>query len=225
MLSHLKAEAIKLRKAGKSYGEIASLLGVSSKGTLSHWLSSVNLNKRATELIQRKKEKTLIMAQLAARKKNRELREVILQNIRENVRVIKARLENNINSMKLALAFLYLGEGSKWRSHSGLQLGSSDPDIIELYLTLLDLCYKVDRKGLHCYICYRADQDVEKLKGFWSRKTKIPLKNFYQSSPDKRTIGKPTKNKDYKGVCVVSGGSANIQLELEMMPKIVVMGL
>lgn len=221
MRSQLKLEAIELRKSGKSYNEIMTLLKIPSKGTLSYWLHKIELDKKATFLIQHKKEKALVKAQLAAQVKNRELREKILENIRKNIYSLRDRINKNADSMKIALAFLYLGEGSKWKSHHGLQLGSSDFTIIEIYLRLLEKCYTIDRKGLHCYICHRADQDLGSLKSFWSRKIRIPIRNFYHSSPDKRTLGKPTKNKDYKGVCVISGGTTKIQLELEMIPRII----
>ena len=224
MRTQTKLAAIQLRKLGRSYGEIASLLNVPSKGTLSHWLNGVILNEKAVARIKRKTEKNLVKARIAAQKKSKELREQVLEVIRKNALMVKKGVDGNINSLKLALAFLYLGEGSKWKSHSGLQLGSSDPEIVELYIQLLEKCYRIDRKSLHCYICHRADQNLVTLQRFWSRKIHIPLKNFYKSIPDKRTIGKPTKNKNYKGVCVVSGGSSKIQLELEMIPR-VVMGL
>lgn len=221
MNNPVKFRAIQLRKSGKSYNEIASQLNLSSKGTLSYWLHKIPLDKKALSKIKHKKEKSLNKARLAAQAKNKKLRKIFLENIKKNVYALKKNVGNNKDSMKLALAFLYLGEGSKWKSHRGLQLGSSEPEIIALYLTLLERCYSIDRKLLHCYICYRADQNLNALKSFWSRKAHIPLKNFYSSSPDKRTVGKPTKNRNYKGVCVISGGDTKTQLELEMIPRII----
>ena len=125
----------------------------------------------------------------------------------------------------MLLAFLYLGEGSKWHSHKGLTLGSSSENIILLYIKLLNVCYKIDPKNLKCRVSYRADQNINKLERYWSRATSIPLKNFYKTIPDPRTIGKPTKKKSYKGVCVVMTGHTDIQLELEMIPEIILKGL
>lgn len=224
MKSKLKLAAIELRRSGKSYNEITSLLKIHSKGTLSYWLHGLDLSEEAQKIIKEKKESSLKRAQLAAGKKNKELRKIFLDSIERSAWDLGKRIGGNPDSLKLALAFLYLGEGSKWRSHSGLQLGSSDPEIIELYLRLLERCYGIDRKLLHCYICYRADQNLDTLKRFWVKKIKIPFKNFYSSYPDKRTMGKPTKNPDYKGVCVICGGGTKVQLELEVIPKIV-MGL
>jgi len=125
----------------------------------------------------------------------------------------------------MLLAFLYLGEGSKWSGHSGLMLGSSDNNIIKLYLHLLKKCYSLDAGKLKCRISYRADQNINLLEKYWSKVTGIPIKNFYKTKPDPRTVGKPTKNKDYKGVCVIMGGGTAIQLELEAIPKIILVGV
>ncbi|MDO8582220.1 MAG: hypothetical protein Q7S16_05105, partial [bacterium] len=129
------------------------------------------------------------------------------------------------STLKLALAFLYLGEGSKWRSHSGAMLGSSDPDIIRLYIRLLGLCYGIQSNRLKCRVSYRTDQDINYLQKYWSEVSGIPLVNFYKTKPDPRTKGKPTKKLDYMGVCVITGAGTNIQLELELIPKLVLKGL
>ena len=126
---------------------------------------------------------------------------------------------------KIMLAMLYLGEGSKWRSHSGLMLGSSDPSIIKLYVGLLGVCYGIEVDRLKCRVSYRADQDIRALEHYWAKIIGIPLKNFYKTKPDPRTIGKPTKRSDYKGVCVVHCGNTKIQHELEMIPKLLLTGL
>ena len=78
---------------------------------------------------------------------------------------------------------------------------------------------------MKCRICYRADQDIEILEKFWSKSTGIPLGNFYKTKPDARTIGKPTKKLDYKGVCVIMGSTTKVQLELELVAKMIIEGL
>lgn len=128
-------------------------------------------------------------------------------------------------TLRVLLSILYLGEGSKWKSHSGLILGSSDPNIILLYIKLLQLCYGIKPGTLKCRVSYRADQDIKQLERYWSKVTAIPLENFYKTIPDPRTVGKPTKNLDYKGVCVIVGGSSTIQLELELIPLLILKGL
>lgn len=120
---------------------------------------------------------------------------------------------------------LYLGEGAKLKSHRGLMLGSSDPRIIRLHIKLLAACYRIAREKLKCRISYRADQDLNTLQKYWSEITGIPLETFYKSKPDPRTIGKPTKCLDYKGVCVVMCSGTSIQLELDIITDIILESL
>ena len=85
---------------------------------------------------------------------------------------------------------LYLGEGAKWKSHRGLQLGNSNPDIMKLDIKLLKDCFGVSPKQLTAIVYYRADQNFSQLVEFWSGITKIPKGSFYKSKPDKRTKNK-----------------------------------
>ena len=39
------------------------------------------------------------------------------------------------------------------------------------------------------------------MEKFWSKITGIPPKQFYHAQVDKRSIGKITNKKEYKGVC------------------------
>ena len=168
--------------------------------------------------------KSFSKAQQMAWASNKIKRERFLKDLISSNNHLTEKLHDK-DVLKMILATLYLGEGSKWRSHSGLVLGSSDPDIIRLYIRLLSLCYGIESKQLRCRISYRADQDIQKLQRYWSRISKIASKNFYKTIPDPRTIGKPTKRKDYMGVCVVSCGGSHIQLELQAIPKLILMGL
>lgn len=127
--------------------------------------------------------------------------------------------------LKMLLAVLYFGEGAKWKSHHGLMLGSSDPNLVCLYINLLRECYGINSKSLKCRVSYRADQNINSLQRYWSRVTSIPISNFYKTIPDPRTIGRPTRRKEYKGVCVIMCGGTHTQLELEMIPKIILKGL
>ncbi len=134
-----------------------------------------------------------------------------------------AKLKNK-DIAKIALAMLFLGEGSK-KSKGTLMLGNSDPQTIILYLKLLRQCYVLDEKKFRCTVQCRADQDTRKLERFWSRTTKIPSKQFYETRIDPRTIGKPSKYLDYKGVCRIDYFSADILTELKQIINLIFEGL
>lgn len=214
-----------LRSTGKTYSEIMEELKIKTpKSTMSAWCQSISLPKWYKDKVNEINNKSLKKAQQMAWASNRIKRERFLQNLISNNSHLTKKL-NDKHVLKMILSMLYLGEGSKWKSHSGLLLGSSDPDIIRLYIRLLFLCYGIKSDQLRCRVSYRADQDIQKLQRYWSRVTLVSLKNFYKTIPDPRTVGKPTTQKDYMGVCVISCAGSHIQLELEAIPKLILMGL
>lgn len=223
--AELISSAQKLRAEGKTYSEIMRALKVElPKSTMSHWCNKVRLPGWYQAKVDKLNKQNLTMGQKMARVSNRIKREKFLQSLLDKNKHIVDKVKDG-NVLRALLSILYLGEGGKWKSHSGLILGSSDPLIIKLYLKLLELCYGIKSETLKCRISYRADQNLDQLQRYWSKEICIPLKNFYKTIPDPRTIGKPTKKKGYKGVCVISGGSSTIQLELEKIPELILKGL
>lgn len=220
-----KHHARKLRALGKTYSEIIKILKIKvPKSTISNWCGNVKLPPWYQSKIDELNKKNFSKAQKMAWVSNRIKRERFLKELLANNKHVVKKL-NDKDVLKMLLSILYLGEGSKWKSHSGLVLGSSDPDIILLYIRLLSLCYGIKIENLKCRISYRADQNINYLQKYWSRITSIPLNNFYKTIPDSRTVGKPTRKKDYKGVCVINCSGTHIQLELEAIPKIILKGL
>lgn len=215
----LKEKVIKLRKRGKIYSEIQKNLRVTiPESTLSYWCRDVELPKeyqeRIKKIILRNAEKGRAIAVVA----NRVKREKYLKSLANRNRNLTLLLKNR-DVAKIALAMLYLGEGGKWKSHRGLLLGSSDPEIISIYIKLLQKCYNIGSEKMRARILFRADQNLNSLLMFWSRVTGIPKHHFYKTKPDARTIGKKTKKKDYRGVCVITCGGTEIQLELDIIAK------
>lgn len=221
----VKIAVVKLRAKGKTYREIKQILGVNlPKSTLSYWCKGVPMPKLYAQKIEQFNKQNIKKAQKAAWRVHKRNRQQFLDGlIRKNLHLYDKIKDKDV--LKMLLAFLYLGEGAKWHSHRGLSLGSSDPIIIKIYMRLLNSCYDIRPQKFKVYICYRADQNLKALQKYWSRLTSIPLKNFYISKADPRTIGKPTKRKDYKGVCTLICAGTNIQLELESIPKLILEGL
>ncbi|MBI2355962.1 MAG: hypothetical protein HYV13_02010 [Candidatus Doudnabacteria bacterium] len=221
----IKQQVIKLRAKGKTYSEIEQALKLSlPKATLSGWCKDVVLPKWYRQKIYKLNQENYKKARELAWAANKIKRERFIQELLNNIKPLQQKTKD-LDVLKMILATLYLGEGTKWKGHSGMVLGSSDPNIILLYIKLLELCYGVDHRNLKCRVSYRADQNIKSLEKYWSVLTGIPLRNFYKTKFDPRTIGKPTKNKEYKGVCVIMGVGSHIQLELEAIPKLILAGL
>jgi len=217
---YLKPRIIKLRKKGKTYGEIQQALDISiSKSTLSNWCGKIPLSPEQQDKIRYLIEKGSKKGRATALVVNKLKREKYIQDVRKRIGHIANKIKNKDTS-KIALAMLYLGEGSK-KQKGSLMFGNSDPLVINLFLSLLRYCYNIDENKFRCTLQCRADQDIKKLERFWSRVTKISLSQFYKARIDPRTIGKPSKKIEYKGVCRIDYFSGDIFMELKQIINII----
>jgi hypothetical protein len=220
MGDELKQQVIGLRKKGKTYAEICSSINVRiPKGTLSYWCNGIPLPKSYVQKIKKINALNLIKA----REKSIEVAQKVRQGQIEKIWLENGHLFKtikDINVAKIALAMLYLGEGHKNRKRGALGFGNSDPGTIALFMELMRNVYDIDERKFRCTLLCRADQNIKKLEKLWSKTTKVPLSQFYKARIDPRTIGKPTKKTEYKGVCRIDYFSAKIFAELLEIPKI-----
>jgi hypothetical protein len=219
----LKEKVKKFRKKGKTYSEIQKSLGIAiPKSTLSYWCSNIKLPKEYQDRIQKIILKNAHKGRATALIVNRIKREKYLKSVADRNKHL-ARLLENKDIAKIALAMLYLGEGSK-KQRGFMTFANSDPFIISLFLSSLRYCYNIDESKFRCTLMCRADHKIKKLEKFWSQVTKIPLSQFYKARSDARTIGKPSKKPDYKGVCCIDYFSADLFIELMQIPGIIYKG-
>jgi hypothetical protein len=212
-MNNLRYKVRNLREQGLTYREIQGVLGKTvPKSTLSSWCIGIKLTSEQRKRINVLSDKNLVNAREIAAESQENRREKELNLAYEDA--VKLVSTIRMRDAKIALAMLYLGEGYKHPSYSGLRLGSSAPDIVLLYIRLLKICFNKDPYDLKCIISHRADQDLDQLIVYWSALTKIPGANFYRSKPDPRTVNKPTKGLNYMGVATISCPSASQQREL-----------
>jgi hypothetical protein len=208
-----KPEIIALRKQGITYGEIQKTIGLKiPKSTLSYWCQNVSLSFKQKMRIKDKIISNANRGRVLALEVNRIRRKQYLDSVKRRVVHLENKL-SNIDVAKIAIAMLYLGEGSKG-NRGALMFGNSDPKTISLFLKLFRACYDVDERKFRCTLLCRADQDTKKLEKFWSNITKIPLDKFYKTRIDSRTIGKKSKKPEYKGVCRIDYFSGDIFNEI-----------
>lgn len=220
----LRKKVEDLRKEGKTYQEIQKKMDLLiPKSTLSFWCKKIDLPHGYKNRIDAYNKFNLVRARKIALALHRVERKKYLNSITERNRHLKFALKNK-DTAKIVLAILYLGEGSKGQRGS-LMFGNSDPFIISLFVRSLRYCYSIDERKFRCTLQCRADQNIKKLELFWSRVTKIPLSQFYKARVDPRTINKPSKKKDYKGVCRVDYFSADLFFEITKIPEIINKGL
>lgn len=124
----MREKVRKLRSAGKLYSEIRQILKLKvTKSTLSTWCKGLKLSEQTQVRMREKVIETLIGARVRARKTIAFKRENYLKEIYKNNSFLVKSLEDN-GVAKIALAMLYLGEGSKTK-RSGLMFGNSEPTI------------------------------------------------------------------------------------------------
>src|SRR6185369_13329269 len=117
MYHGVKEKVRELRSAGKMYSEIRQILKLSiPKSTLGTWCKGIELDKQSQQRVENKINKTLIIARAKARSVIAEKRQKYLGEIYKNNNYLAAKLKDN-GVAKIALAMLYLGEGSK--THRG----------------------------------------------------------------------------------------------------------
>jgi len=213
----------KLRSKGKTYSEIIRELQVAiPKSTLSDWCKGIDLPKAYNEKIKLFNIDNLKKGRMIALVSNQIKRETFLKHTSQANVPIAAKIKNR-DVAKIALAMLCLGEASKSKGGaSSFSLGNSDPRIVQLFIHLLQACFdSFSFDKMRCTVQCRADQNIEELESFWINITGVPRELFYPSRIDPRTIGKPTKKKEYKGVLRVDYFDSKVWIELETLADLV----
>ena len=219
-----KKKAIRLRKQGKTYGEIRKIINLDiPKSTLSVWCENILLSQLQKKNIEISQQRNITRGMKTAWLVNKMRRDAYLAAIDHRIINLPNFIKDK-NIAKIAAAMLYLGEGTKDIRRGSLMLGNSDPKIIKLFLRLLRHAYLIDESKFRCTLQCRADQNIKKLEKFWSKHTEIPLTKFYKARIDPRTIGKPTKKLDYKGVCVINYLSADLFIEIMKIGTLIAEG-
>ncbi len=213
---NLKPEAIRLRKQGKSLPYVHTTLGI-PKSTLSYWFKNITLTDKQKTILRNNWKDALKYARYkAVGWHNEQKAQRIKIAERESLNLLSKVDTKNVHITELALALLYLGEGSKAKGETGM--GSSDPLILKFFITCLRKIYLVPEDKIKCELHLRADQDPEKMLVFWSNQLQVPRKNFYKPYLDQRTKGIVTYD-SYMGVCLVRCGHVAIQRKLVYIAK------
>ncbi len=207
----LLAEQLR-REEGLSYNEIAARTGV-SKSTLSNWLRDIPLapehEQRLQERLWANRAGLAARALTTNRKRYAEAREVAWAG---GVSVLQ-QVPMCPPIDELALAMLYLGEGSKSRHQ--VKMASMDVKIMSYYVDSLIRLYNVDvcRLSARLNLVEAARSIESELKLWWSSHLGIPLERFVKSQFDPRN-GSLVLTHDYHGVCTVILGNTYLQQRL-----------
>lgn len=201
----LKPKAVKLRLKGNSIKDIEKLLNI-PRSTLSDWFKNVKLTEVQKDILNQRMCQSLAKSRIKA---------IAWHNLQKQNRLLKAQNEasdilkeidfKNKNIIEIALAMLYLGEGSKKNSTS---LGNTNPLILNYFIGSIKILYGIKDKQIKCELHLRSDQNKEDMIGYWSKELNIP-KVQISAVCDKR-LAKSKTYPSYKGVCVVRCGRVDI---------------
>lgn len=207
----LKSRAVTLRRQGMSLPSISKELGI-PKSTLSGWLRDVKLTREQKLKLHNNWREGLVKARKGAVHWHNQQKAKRLELAKTKALSTLSRIDlADTAVLELALAILYLAEGSKKNVETAL--GSSDPLTLRFFLLGLTKVFKYDVNTVHGELYLRADQNPEVLKKYWSKQLDIPIQNFKHISIDKRSLGTPTYD-SYKGVCSLRCGNVAFRRQL-----------
>lgn len=185
----LYQKGVILRKEGKSYREIAKLLGV-AKSTVSLWCKGVVLPARAKRILERKSNQPWELF-----RKYNQKRSLAVTNENKNIEYDAAKEIRFPSRYDLILlgAALYWGEGYKKQKGRSPYVGfsNSDPRMVQLFLRFLYEVLHVSRERIKCNIRVFPATKGNAFLNFWSNATKLPKNQFRIS----RYVSKSSKGK------------------------------
>lgn len=179
----LKKEARNLRLKGKSYTQIMKILNLRSKGTVSKWLSGLELNSKAKLLLKQNNEKVFRNGLIKANKERS--KRINLENLESFIYGKNKIHKINIRDLSILGTALYWGEGTKSEGKTPascvLAFTNSDPLMVSVFMRFLRLVMAIPedriRGGVHLY----DSVDRTKAINFWSQTAKIPKDRIYIS--------------------------------------------
>lgn len=181
-----------LRQQGFSIKQIATILGV-SKSSVSGWVRDIELSE---DILANINERSRL-----GRERARESR---LANILNQKAALYEKCKVEIlplstRDLWIAGLMLYAGEGRKvWNvSSQPIELTSSDPNILRIFLNFLVKVCNVPRSKIKIRLFLYPDINLKKAENSWAKELDIPLSQF-QRSFIKRSYNNPLRTRRSK---------------------------
>jgi len=194
----IKDKALDLRQKGKSIRFVEKKLDI-PRSTLSGWFKNIILTDTQLKILEAQHQKGMIKGRKKAvlwHNKQKELRIKLAHE--EAIETLNQIDFNNNNILEVALAMLYLGEGSKDNSTS---MGNTNPLILKFFISSMTKIFKIHKNNITCELHLRSDQNIDEIIKYWSKELTIQREKF-SAVKDKRIVKSKTYP-NYHGVCVV----------------------
>jgi len=213
-----RGRATELRRSGKSYREIAALLGV-PRGTLSYWFHhehwSLKVKKR---LIKKAKKNNAAHIQALIRGRQERLRKLYEQARADAHREF---IKLKTNPLFIAGIALYWGEGNKASRHN-VTLTNTDPAVIRVFINFLYHICEVPRLRVRTYLLLYPDLDDTICRKFWIKNTGLMADQFTKSV---FIQGRHKTRRVQYGICVAGVTNTclkeKIRVWMELLPSII----
>lgn len=186
-MNPVRARALKLRIAGKSYKEIRDMLGI-PKSTLSSWFKHVVLSDTARKRLDLRmrsegSKKLVTLNKLQTHKAEQRAREIhvsakklIPSLIRRDLLIIGAVLYWAEGYKRLQIR-----DGKQRMSHS-ISFVNSDPAMIKAFLRFLLEILEISSSNIHLTMRLYPHINEESAKEYWMGITKLPNICFQRST-------------------------------------------
>ncbi len=169
----LRAEAIKLRLQGYTYGQIKRELNL-AKSTLSDWLRNLSLSEEQLSLLSKNKDNSRDVRIERFRQTAKNKRTLRLINIFNEQK--RESLPLSGRELLIAGLFLYWGEGNKQRGR--VAVSNTDPRVIQFALFWMDKALKIPKAKLRILLHLYSDMNIQEETDFWSKMSGIPVEQF-----------------------------------------------
>lgn len=206
-----KQRALELRKLGKSYSEIKSVLGV-SKGTLSLWLKEFPLSLERVRELRDWNQKRIENYIATRRRKKEALLKQVYDEERETILPISTR------ELFVSGLFLYWGEGGK-TSLSEISLSNTNPAVIKAFMRWAEQALGVDRDRIVIKLQLYSDMDLQKEMEVWAKTLGVPTSRFRRPYFKTSKFSSLTYNRGF------GHGTCNVFVRNAILARKVMMGL
>lgn len=183
-----KFTAIRMRKQGKTYNEITTLLDI-PKSTLSGWFNGLKIPERIKRRLWSNAQKKWAQSITNYNKKRAVDTLIKAEQSQETTAKDIGRLTRR--ELMLAGVALYWAEGNK-KDRWNVKFCNSDPAIINLMMQFFRKICKADEEKFRAHMQIYPNISEKKAKIFWSRISGILLPQFGKTQT---TISKSSKFK------------------------------
>ncbi len=190
-----KEKAIRLRLKGKSINEISGILNL-PKSTVSFWCRNIRLGPTQIERLAKRVKSGSYKGRIKFLEKIRRERIEEVEVLRkEGIKEIGKLSKRDLLIVGVAM---YWSEGYTYSSGNQVGFTNSDPRIILIILIWFKKICGVsnDRISLQVKINNVHRNRIKKVENYWSKLTKIPLKQFNKTVLIKSKVKKVYSNHD-----------------------------